>query len=196
MQNLPVILASSSTARLELLSRINIHPIVIPADVDETELVNELPHRAAIRLSQQKAEKIARDIEYGYIIGADTIAAVGRRVMPKALTPNMVANCLKCYSGRRHKLYTGVHIIKKNIDATLETRSRLVETIVQFKRLTEQEIEFYSNCGEGIGKAGGYAVQGCVQGFISFISGSFSNIIGLPLYETRNMLISLGMKLR
>ncbi|MES2215357.1 MAG: Maf family protein [Pseudomonadota bacterium] len=194
MQTLPIILASASPARLELLSRIDIHPIVKPADVDETELPRELPGQAASRLATLKANKISQEIEGGYIIAADTVAAVGRRIMPKALTPEMVADCLKLYSGRRHRIYTGVHIIKKTEDGTRESRSRLVQTVVAFKRLTDQEIDWYANCGEGIGKAGGYSVQGSVQGFVSFISGSFSNIIGLPLFETRNMLISLGYK--
>ena len=194
MQNIPIILASNSPARRELLSSIYIDPIIIPADVDETEFARELPNEVAIRLSKAKAIKTAEGVECGYIIGADTVAAVGRRIMPKALTSAMVADCMSLYSGRRHRIYTGVHIIKKNTDGRMESRSRLVQTIVGFKRMTDQEIEHYANCGEGIGKAGGYAVQGSVQGLISFISGSFSNIIGLPLFETRNMLISLGYK--
>ena len=189
---LPIILASASSARLDLLSRINIHPIVMPADIDETEKRGELPHAVASRLSREKAETIAAQIDRGYIIGADTVAAVGRRIMPKALTPEMVAQCLALYSGRRHKLYTGVHIIKKHNDGSIVTRTKLSQTVVQFKRLTSQEIEFYAHCGEGLGKAGGYSIQGAVQAYVSFISGSFSNIIGLPLFETRNMLLSLG----
>jgi septum formation protein len=194
MHPLPIILASASHARLELLSHINIHPVVSPADVDETEMPKELPHEAAIRLATAKASKIAEEVECGYIIGADTIAAVGRRIMPKALSSEMVEGCLRLYSGRRHRLYTGVHIIKKTTNGEIFSRSKVVQTTVGFKRLTEQEISYYSHCGEGVGKAGGYAVQGSVQGFISFISGSFSNIIGLPLFETRNMLVSLGYK--
>lgn len=192
MQKFPVILASSSTARFELLSKLDIVPIVLPADVDETELPLELPHDASLRLAKAKASKIAQEIQYGYIIGADTIAAIGRRIMPKALDTKMVSDCLKLYSGRRHKLYTGVHIIKKDNQGNIELRSRVVQTIVQFKNLTSDEIAFYANCGEGIGKAGGYSIQGKIQGFISFISGSVSNVIGLPLFETRNMLTSLG----
>lgn len=191
MQKLPVILASSSTARLELLSQLNITPIVLPADIDETELPKELPNHAAIRLAIAKASKIAQK-HTGYIIGADTMAAVGRRIMPKALSPEMVSDCLKLYSGRRHRLYTGIHIIKKDNKGNTESRSRVVQTIVQFKNLTDNEIQFYANCGEGIGKAGGYAIQGKIQRFISFISGSVSNVVGLPIFETRNMLLSLG----
>lgn len=190
MPKIPIILASASPARLELLARINIHPTVMPADVDETEDRGELPGNVATRLSSAKANKIASEVDCGYIIAADTVAAVGRRIMPKALTPEMVANCLRLYSGRRHKLYTGVHIIKKT--DKLESRTRLVETVVRVKRLTEEEIGFYAHCGEGLNKAGGYSIQGIFQSFVPFIGGSFSNIIGLPLFETRNMLISLG----
>jgi len=191
MPQLPIILASASPARLELLSRIGIHPSVIPADVDETEYRGELPKDVAARLSIAKAEKVALEAESGYIIGADTVAAVGRRIMPKALTTEMVADCLRLYSGRRHRLYTGVHIIKKT--DKIESRSRVVETTVRVKVLTEEEIQFYAHSGEGLHKAGGYSIQGIFQSFVPFISGSFSNIIGLPLFETRNMLMSLGL---
>lgn len=191
MSQIPIILASASPARLELLKRINIHPLTMPADVDETELKGELPGDVAIRLCIAKGEKVAATVDQGYIIAADTVAAVGRRIMPKALTAEMVASCLRLYSGRRHKIYTGVHIIKKT--NKLKSRTRLVETVVRIKRLTEEEISFYSNCGEGLEKAGGYSIQGIFQSFTPFISGSFSNIIGLPLFETRNMLISLGL---
>jgi septum formation protein len=191
MSQLPIILASASPARLELLSRIGIHPSVMPADVDETEHKGELPGAVAGRLSQAKAEKIASEVESGYIIAADTVAAVGRRIMPKALTSEVVADCLRLYSGRRHKLYTGVHIIKKT--DKIEFRSRLVETVVRVKNLTEEEIQFYAHCGEGLHKAGGYSIQGAFQAFVPFVGGSFSNIIGLPLFETRNILLSLGL---
>ncbi len=189
-----VILASASPARLSLLSSIYIDPIVMPADVDETEFPKELPPTIAMRLSKMKAEKIATQIDEGYIIAADTVCSVGRRVLPKALTKDMVTECLLLLSGRRHNIYTGVHIIKKNFDQ-IDFRHKVVKTVVQFKRLSKQEIEFYSNSNEGINKAGGYAIQGYVESYVSFIRGSFSNIRGLPLYETRNMLGSLGYKL-
>lgn len=191
MSNLPIILASASPARLELLSRIGIHPIVMPADIDETEYKRELPFDVASRLSKEKAEAIAPSIESGYIIAADSVAAVGRRIMPKAVTEEMVAACLRAFSGRRHNLYTGVHIIKKTAEK-IESRHRVVQTVIKFKNLSADEIEFYVNSGEGLNKAGGYSIQGFAQSYVSFIGGSFSNIIGLPLYETRNMLLSLG----
>ncbi len=189
---LPLILASASPARLDLLSRIGAHPIVMPADIDETEFKNELPGDVALRLATSKAQKIAEQVDRGYIIGADTVAAVGRRIMPKTSTPEMVADCLRLYSGRRHTIYTGVHIIKKT--DKVEVRSRVVETVVRVKRLTEQEIEAYANCGEGLQKAGGYSIQGSFQSFVPFIGGSFSNIIGLPLFEVRGMLTSMGFE--
>ena len=191
MSNLPIILASASPARLELLSRIGIHPIVMPADIDETEYKRELPFDVASRLSQEKAEAIAPSIESGYIIAADSVSAVGRRIMPKAVTKEMVADCLRAFSGRRHNLYTGVHIIKKTADK-IEARHRVVHTVIKFKNLSADEIDFYVHSGEGLNKAGGYSIQGFAQSYVSFIGGSFSNIIGLPLYETRNMLLSLG----
>lgn len=189
-----IVLASASPARLEILSSIHINPIVIPADIDETEFPREKPEHIAARLSKSKAEKIASEFECGYIIGADSICAIGRRTLPKALNSEMVAECLSLLSGRRHTIYTGVHIIKKTPDKT-QIRNRVVKTIVQFKRLSTKEIEFYSECGEGLNKAGGFAIQGYAESYVSFISGSFSNIRGLPIYETRNMLASLGYRL-
>lgn len=195
-----VILASASPARLEILSSIHIKPLVMPADVDESEFRGEKPEHIASRLSKDKAEKIAEQIACGttieassvyYIIGADSVCAIGRRTLPKALNKEMVAECLSLLSGRRHNIYTGVYIIKKTLDKT-EVRSRVVKTVVQFKRLTASEIEFYSNCGEGINKAGGYGVQGYAESYVSFIRGGFSNIRGLPIHETRSMLTSLG----
>lgn len=200
-----IILASASPTRLEILSAIHINPIVMPADVDESEFRGEKPEHVAERLSKAKAEKIALQLGSGldlpnceqsslyYIIGADSVCAIGRRTLPKALNKEMVAECLSLLSGRRHNIYTGVYIIKKTLEKT-EVRSRVVKTVVQFKRLSALEIEFYSNCGEGVNKAGGYGVQGYAESYVSFIRGGFSNIRGLPIHETRNMLTSLGYK--
>lgn len=189
-----VILASASPARLEILSSLHINPIVMPADIDESEFPREKPEHIAARLSKSKSEKIASQFESGYIIGADSICAIGRRTLPKALNSDMVSECLALLSGRRHSIYTGVHIIKKTPNK-IYIRSKVVKTVVQFKRLSDKEIEFYSNCGEGLNKAGGFGVQGYAESYVSFIRGSFSNIRGLPIHETRNMLISLGYKL-
>lgn len=193
--NIPLILASASPNRVELLSKISIIPNqIIPADIDETEFPKELPREVAARLAYEKAMKVASSIEEGYVIGADTVAAVGRRILPKALDDDMVRFCLKMLSGRRHRLYTGVTVIKKSAGVLLE-RHKIVHTIVKFKNLTNNEIESYIKSGEGINKAGGYAIQGFVQGYIEYIIGSVSNVVGLPLYELRNMLISLGYNL-
>jgi septum formation protein len=192
MTNIPLILASSSPRRLELLSRIGIIPDqILPADIDETEQKQELPKDLVVRLAKAKAEKIASEVEKAYIIGADTVTAMGRRILPKALNDDDVRLCLKLLSGKRHQVYTAVTIIKKNILEITE-RHRLVKSIVRFKRLTLEEIELYVTSQEGINKAGGCSIQGLVESFIPFISGSHSNILGLPLFETRNMLLSLG----
>lgn len=194
MSLLPLILASASPNRLDLLSKIGIVPDqIIPADVDETELARELPRNVSIRLAHAKAMKVSEMIDNGYIIGADTVAAIGRRILPKATSDAMVRDCLNLISGRRHRLYTAVTVIKKT-SSTLEQRHRLVQTVLKFKRLTNQEIEHYVLSGEGLNKAGGYAIQGLVQSYVEYIGGSFSNVVGLPLFELRNMLNSLGYK--
>jgi len=190
--SLPLILASASPNRVELLASIAIVPDqIIPADIDETEKPKELPREVATRLACEKAMKVAFVVDEGYIIGADTVAAVGRRILPKALDGNMVRACLKMLSGRRHRLYTGVTVIKKR-DGVLEQRHRIVQTIVKFKRLSDAEIEKYVASGEGLNKAGGYAIQGLIQAYIEYISGSFSNVVGLPLCEVSGMLTSVG----
>lgn len=191
--NLPIILASQSPARLEILQKLYITPSkTIPADIDESELPKESPDRLAFRLACEKAEKVAKNIkEDSIIIGADTVTARGKKILPKALTTEDVRYCLNILSGRTHKVYTGVCIIKK-ISKELIIRKKLVETIVKFKRLTEQEIEFYCNLEEGLHKAGGCKISGYAEAFIPTIKGSYSNIMGLPMFETRNILTSLG----
>ncbi len=191
----PIILASQSPARLELLKRINILPdAVMPANIDESEHRKELPAGVASRLANQKAIAIADKIESGIIIAADTVVAKGRRILPKALNAADVRYCLEMLSGCRHRLYTGVCVIKKSADGELIIRKRLVQTVLRFKRLTKQEIDLYCNLGEGINCAGGYAIGGYAEAFLEFISGSHSNVIGLPLMETLNMLNSLGVR--
>lgn len=187
---LPLILASASPNRVALLSHIGIIPDqIIPADIDETEHPRELPHQVAKRLAYSKAAKVASLVDKGYIIGADTVAAVGRRILPKALDDNMVRECIKMLSGRRHRIYSGITIIKKSKDMFLE-RHKIVQTVLKFKRMTDSEIDSYVKSGEGINKAGGYAIQGLVQAYVEYIGGSFSNVVGLPLCEFRNMMNS------
>jgi septum formation protein len=190
---LPIILASESPARLKLLAKIGITPDkVLPANINETELPGELPRKLADRLAFEKASSIAAIVDSGIIIGADTVPVAGRRIMRKARHADDIRTSLKLLSNRRHQIYTAVCVIKKTPDGTKISRNT-VKSIIKFKKLTPPEIEFYCSLGEGIGKAGGYTVDGYAECFISFISGSFSNIIGLPLYETTNMLGSMGV---
>ena len=187
------ILASASPARLKLLDRIGIIPDdVIPADIDESERRGEIPKDIALRLSLGKAEKISSDISDGYILSADTVSAVGRNTLPKALDDDMVRDCLKRLSGRRHDLYTGICIIKKKNGDIVGKSHKAILSVIKFKLLTDAEIEHYVSLKEGLQKAGGYSIGGYAESYISFMRGSHSNVIGLPLYETRMMLQGLG----
>ncbi len=190
---LPLILASASPARLALLRQVGIEPDrVIAADIDETEYPSEIPRKMAARLSYGKAIAIANTIECGIVIGADTIPVVGRSIMRKASSAEDVRKSLQLLSQRRHQIYTGVCVIKKDGQEMRELR-RVVKSIVKFKKLSREEIDYYCASGEGIGKAGGYTLTGYAESFVLFLSGSFSNIIGLPLFETANMLHSVGV---
>ncbi|MEM6338914.1 MAG: nucleoside triphosphate pyrophosphatase [Pseudomonadota bacterium] len=189
---LPIILASASPARLKLLKQIGITPDqVIPSDIDETELPKESPRKLAERLAFEKATAIANTVDKGIIIGADTVPAVGRSIMRKATTQDDIRKSMELLSNRRHRIYTGVCVIKKD-EAEYRTLNRVVKSILKFKKLSKAEIEYYCTLEEGIGNAGGYTVQGYAESYISFLSGSFSNIVGLPLFETMNMLNSVG----
>jgi septum formation protein len=190
---LPLILASASPARLQLLRQVGLDPdMVLASDIDETEHSGEKPRQMAQRLSYNKAMAIADQVERGIIIGSDTIPMVGRRIMRKATNANDVRESLQLLSRRRHQIYTGVCVIKKDGNETRELH-RVVKSIVKFKTLSKEEIDYYCASGEGIGKAGGYTLTGHAESFVSFLSGSFSNIIGLPLFETLNMLNSVGV---
>lgn len=190
-----IILASQSPARLELLKQIHIHADkVLPADIDETPLNGELPRNLATRLATEKGHKIAQDINSGLIISADTVATCSRITLPKAESVEDVAYCLKILSGRRHRLYTGLCVTKVENNQVIQTATKLITTTLKFKRLTQQEIDYYANCGEGLNKAGGYSVQGFAASFVTMLQGSFSNIVGLPLTEIKNMLTSMGFK--
>lgn len=149
-QNIPIVLASQSPARLELLKRIKVFPTqIIPANINETEYLRELPNQLVTRLAQEKAEVVARKISgEAIIIAADTAVVHGRKILPKALTSEDVRYCLNILSGRRHRVYTGICIIKNTLEQVL-LRQKLVQTIVKFKRLSQQEIEFYCSLDEG-----------------------------------------------
>jgi len=185
----PLILASASPRRLALLEQIGVVPDkVIPADIDETPWAGEAPRAHVERLARTKAETVARDASGAFILAGDTVVACGRRILPKAETDAQVRDCLKLLSGRRHTVLTGIALITPEGDL----RVRIVESIVQFKRLSDAEVEAYVASNEGCGKAGGYAIQGLAAGLISYLRGSHSNVIGLPLYEVAQLLTGAG----
>lgn len=190
-----LILASASPRRLALLQQLDIEPTaLLPADLDETPRRNEAPRSLAARLAAEKAAKaigVARhraDLVGSFILAADTVVCVGRRILPKCETTEEAVECLRLISGRAHRVFTGVTVI-----APVGTvRHRLVETRVRFKRLSTREIDSYLSAGEWKGKAGGYAIQGRAAAFVIKIIGSHSSVIGLPLYETTALLDGLG----
>lgn len=182
-----LILASASPRRLELLGQIGIVPSdVIPANIDETPLKNEKPRDHALRLALGKCAAIQKD--GAFILAADTVVACGRRILPKAETPEDAKLCIEQLSGRRHHVFGGIAL--RSPDG--KTLSRVVDTIVEFKPLTAAEKARYIESREWDGKAGGYAIQGLAAGFIKGIRGSYSNIVGLSLYDSLQMLNGLG----
>lgn len=183
------ILASSSPRRRELLAMIGLVPDAIePADIDETPRKGELPAPHALRLAVEKARKMARN--GAVVLASDTVVGCGRRILPKAENPQMVRDCLKLLNGRRHQVHTGVCVI----DAQGRESSVLVSTRVKFRLLEEWEIAAYIACGEGEGKAGGYAIQGRAAAFVPWINGSYHAVMGLPLAEASRLLVSAGVK--
>lgn len=183
-----LILASASPRRLSLLVQIGITPgAVLPADINEDPLPGEVPREHALRLAQEKAAKIAGENTGAFVLGADTVVGVGRRILPKAETEDQARYCLELMSGRGHRVFTGVALAFDD-----GMTSRVVETRIKFKRLSKQELTAYIKSGEWQGKAGGYGIQGYAESFISHINGSYSNVVGLPLFETRNLLIGAG----
>jgi len=190
-----LVLASGSPRRIELLQQAGIEPHrLFPTDVDETPLRAEHPRSLAKRLSRAKAEKAAAalkgdpEAEGALILAADTVVAVGRRILPKAEMIDEASNCLRLLSGRSHRVYSGVCLVTP----AGKVRQRLVETRVRFKRLSRQELESYLASGEWRGKAGGYAVQGLAGTFVVKLVGSYTNVVGLPLYETVGLLTAEG----
>ena len=191
VQRTPLVLASASPRRLDLLAQVGVAPDrVDPADIDETPLRDETPRRHALRLAVEKARAVAPRSPGAIVLAADTVVAVGRRILPKAETPEQAARCLKLLSGRNHKVLTGIAAIAPDG----REASRLVETRVQFKHLSAQEQADYLAGGEWNGKAGGYGVQGVAGGFIIDLHGSYTSVVGLPLYETLNLLTGLGYR--
>lgn len=183
----PFILASASPRRRDLLAQIGLTPEqIIPADINEDPIVGELPRAHAHRLACEKAQKVAFDKPASIILASDTVVGVGRRILPKTEDRQSAETCLRLLSGRSHRVFTGVAVI----DETGQLRSRISETRLKLKRLSEAEIEDYLDSGEWDGKAGGYGIQGRAGAFIHHLSGSYTGVVGLPVYETRNLLLA------
>lgn len=186
-----LILASASPRRLQLLEQISLRPgSVMPADIDETPFKNELPAAYAKRIALAKAEKIAATEKEAYILAADTVVACGRRILPKAEDEATAAKCLDLLSGKRHRVLGGIAVLAPGGKSSV----KLVTTTVKFKNLSAREKQEYLATGDWDGKAGGYAIQGPAAAFIPFISGSYTNVVGLSLPETCQMLHGLGYK--
>jgi len=187
----PLILASASPRRLDLLRQIGITPDhVIATDIDETALRGELPRDLARRLATDKTTTVAQDHPNAYVVGADTVVACGRRILSKAENEAEAKRFLKLLSGRRHKIFGGFCIAAP--DGTV--RTKVVITSVAFKRLSDNEIDNYIASNEWRDKAGAYAIQGHAAVFVRQIIGSYSNVVGLPLFETNGLLEGLGYR--
>ena len=190
-----LVLASGSPRRVQLLQQAGIEPDhLCPVNADETPHKGEAPRSLAKRLAKDKAElavetaKRTPQLQGCYMLTADTVVALGRRVLPKAETLDQASQCLRLLSGRSHRVYTGLTLVTPK--GTF--RNRLVETRVRFKRLSHDEMEAYLASGEWRGKAGGYAIQGLAGTFVVKLVGSYTNVMGLPLYETVQMLVGEG----
>jgi len=189
-----LVLASASPRRLELLARIGVVPdAVLPADIDETPLKGELPAPYARRMAAAKAAVVAGAGTGGgaLVLAADTVVAAGRRILPKTEIEEEARAALSLLSGRRHRVLSAVSLV----DAAGRARHRMSTSIVTFKRLSAEELDAYLAAGEWRGKAGGYAIQGRAEALVRAISGSWSGIVGLPLFETRALLRAAGYPL-
>lgn len=186
-----LVLASASPRRHELLGQLGVVPDRVAApDIDEQPRLRERPRDYALRVAVEKAHAVER-ADGEAVIAGDTTIALGPRILPPAETESVQAELLRLLSGRRHHVLCAVCVI----DLGGHARTRLVDTLVQFKPLTPAEIAAYIACGEGLGKAGGYAIQGRAAGFVKRIDGSYSGVVGLPLYETRALLRASGLAL-
>jgi septum formation protein len=186
-----LVLASASPRRLDLLRQIGLEPDQVdPADIDEVPRPGELPPAHAIRLAEQKARAVMPRHPGAFVLAADTVVACGRRILPKPVDPATARSCLKLLSGRRHRVHGGIALAGPDERLTL----RRVDSQVAFKRLSEAEIAAYLCSGEWRGKAGGYAIQGRAAAQIRWVSGSYSNVVGLPLFETAQLLAGRGYR--
>jgi septum formation protein len=186
-----LVLASESPRRKALLAQVGIIPAaIVPAAIDESVKKDEQPRAHALRLAVEKARAVA-EMHDGFVLAADTVVACGRRILPKAMDEDQVRACLELLSGRRHQVITAVALLTPG----RVLRTRLAVTRVSFLRLAPREIDAYLESREGIGKAGGYAIQGRAEIFVKEISGSYSNVVGLPLSETVRLLQGNGINL-
>jgi septum formation protein len=184
-----LVLASASPRRLALLTQIALKPdLVDPADLDETPRPRELPSPYAGRLAAEKARAVAARHAGAFVLGADTVVACGRRILPKAENEEAARACLALLSGRRHRVHGAIALVTP--EGRLATRR--AESAVTFKRLSQAEIDDYVASGEWRGKAGGYAIQGLAARFVRMLGGSHSNVVGLPLFETTQLLAGHG----
>ena len=192
---LKLVLASGSPRRLALLQQIGVEPDrLVPVTIDERPRKKETPRNLARRLARAKTEaalavlKGEPEFAGALVLAGDTVVSVGRRILPKTAMIEEAATCLRQLSGRSHRVYTAICLVT----AKGHVRRRLVETRVRFKRLSREDIESYLASGEWRGKAGGYAIQGFAGGFVVKLIGSYSNVVGLPLYETMTLLTGEG----
>jgi len=186
-----LVLASASPRRLDLLRQIGLEPDQVdPADIDEVPRPGELPPAHAIRLAEQKARAVMPRHPGAFVLAADTVVACGRRILPKPVDSATARSCLKLLSGRRHRVHSGIALAGPDERLTL----RRVDSQVAFKRLSEAEIAAYLCSGEWRGKAGGYSIQGRAAALIRWVSGSYSNVVGLPLFETAQLLAGRGYR--
>jgi septum formation protein len=190
-----LVLASGSPRRLQLLQQAGVEPDhLTPVNADETPQRGEAPRSLAKRLAKEKAQLALKNAERSpelkdsYVLAADTVVALGRRILPKAEMLDQATHCLRLLSGRSHRVYTGLTLVTPKG----AMRHRLVETRVRFKRLSKEEMEAYLASGEWRGKAGGYAIQGLAGTFVVKLVGSYTNVVGLPLYETVSLLTGEG----
>lgn len=188
-----LVLGSASPRRLELLCQIGIVPDrVDPAEIDEAPRRDEAPAAHALRLAEEKLRAVMLRHPGDYVLAADTVVACGRRILPKAIDEAIARRCLELLSGRRHRVHSGIALAGPDGRVSL----RHVDSHVAFKRLSADEVAAYLATGEWHGKAGGYAIQGRAAALIRFISGSYSNVVGLPLFETAQLLTGRGYRPR
>ena len=186
----PLILASASPRRKTLLAQIGVTPNkIISSNIDETPRENERPRDLALRLACEKAVSVANEQKTAFVLGADTVVGRGRQILPKTEDEQSARDCLSALSGRAHRVFSGVALVHPSAKVS----TRIVETRVKVRRLDQIAIDEYIASGEWDGKAGGYAIQGLFAKHIEMIVGSHSNVVGLPLYETANLLKSTGL---